>query len=104
MDMKRFIVCTIAIALLGLAAGGAQAEKCYWTQCNAVCVEGKTSMGTRTYRTNRTRDCKKTFCCPDDQAKKLKKDDGWVCRAKCAGKPNGGPYFKCMDKCLGRTR
>ena len=102
--MKFILVTTAAILLTALSVSESHAEKCYWSQCNADCVVGTTTMVTRTYRTNRTRDCKKRFCCPDDQAKRLKKDDGYMCRTKCASKPNGGPYFKCMDQCLGRKR
>ena len=47
------------------------------------------------------------YCCPKLKKEKKKidpADDGAVCRAKCGSKPSGGPYFKCMDKCLGRKR
>lgn len=102
--MKSISVTTAAILLMALSVSQSQAEKCYWTGCNNDCVAGKTTMFTRVIPTNRTRDCKKRFCCPAEVSKKLKKDDGYMCRAKCAGKPNGGPYFKCMDQCLGRKR
>ena len=102
--MKSILATTAVLLLMALSAGGSRAEKCYWTQCNADCTQGTTTMVTRVIPTNRTRDCRKRFCCPTEVSKKLKKDDGYMCRAKCAGKPNGGPYFKCMDKCLGRTR
>jgi hypothetical protein len=101
----KSIIATIAVILLtAFSASESHAEKCYWTGCNANCVAGKTTMFTRVIPTNRTRDCKQRFCCSAQVSKKLKKDDGYMCRAKCASKPNGGPYFKCMDKCLGRTR
>jgi hypothetical protein len=101
---KSILVTTAAILLTALSVSQSHAAKCYWTNCNHGCLDDAVAMGTQMRpRSNKTTNlCRQTWCCHKKLGKKLQKDDGYMCRVKCGSKPSGAPYFKCMNKCLGR--
>ena len=99
--MHLFQIVFVVVTVLA-ATGASAANACYWSQCSRGCASGATAMFKKTLPGSA---CTKTWCCREEVAKKLQKDDGYMCRARCGNQPSAyGGYFQCMDKCLGRNK
>jgi hypothetical protein len=108
--MRALFWVLIAAFSVAIAAPSVAKEECYWTKCGGKCKPSYK------FRNKQPLECIgswKSYCCAAQvplselarrKPKQKEADEAVACRGKCGKKANGGPYFKCMDKCLGRKR